>query len=83
MPCGRKERSLRRRMFGRGFAGMDAWIERGPSQKNQAGRERHKAAGQVGADPGRAPGHDHNVSRAQLQTLTNPRIPKGPSTLLK
>jgi hypothetical protein len=47
---------------------MDAWIENGPAQKNQAGLERHKAAGQVGADAGCTPGHDDNVSRAQIQT---------------
>ena len=50
------------------FCGIDAWIEWGPAQKDQAGHERHKAAGQVGADPGCTPGHDYNVSGAQVQT---------------
>ena len=36
-------------MFGARLCGMDAWLERGPPKKDQAGRERRKAAGQVGA----------------------------------
>ena len=55
-------------MFGLRLCGLDAWIERGPPQKDQAGCEGHQAAGQVGADPGCAPGHDDDVSSAQIQT---------------
>src|ERR1039457_2013546 len=47
---------------------MGVWIKLGPAKKDQARREGHQTAGQVGADPRGASRHDYNVSGIQLQT---------------
>ena len=59
---------LSRRRQGARLDGIDAGIKRCPPQKDQAGPEGRQAAGQVGGDSRRAPGHDDHVSRAQVKT---------------
>ena len=51
-----------------GGAGLDARGKRRPPQEDQPGPEGRQAAGQVGGDARRAPGHDDHVSRAQVKT---------------